>query len=184
MNGLPTVTRDIAAITAAATYSDEWAVAVLDAIAWQRHDALSELQAVVDRWPHLRGIGTVRRALPLVRTGAQSPFESLSRTRLVAAHVPEPTLQVPLYDASGLIGIVDMLWQDQRVIGECDGLLKYTDRNDLLREKVREDRLRALGFVVVRWTWSDLMHDPQEVADRVRRAFAVAAASPWVRALA
>ena len=174
VDGLPTVTRDIAAVTAAAACSPEWAVAVLDAVAWQRPDATAELRAIVDRWPWLRGVGTVRGALGLVRPGAQSPFESLSRVRLMGHGLPEPRLQVPFHDAAGLIGYADMTWDGWGVIGECDGLAKYVDRDDLVREKIREDRLRALGFVVVRWTWHELMNDSAAVASRIVRARAVA----------
>ncbi len=170
VDGLPTVTRDIAAVTAAAECSHEWAVAVLDAAAWQRPDGVDALGAVVDRWPWLRGVGTVRAALGLVRPGAQSPFESLSRVRLVGHGLPEPRLQVPFHDRAGLIGYADMAWDQWRVIGECDGLAKYADRDDLIREKLREDRLRALGFAVVRWTWRELMSDSAAVASRVLSA--------------
>ncbi len=171
VDGVATVTREIAAITTAASGCEEWAVAVLDAVAWQRPEVLAEFAAQVERWSRLRGIGVVRRALPLVRCGAQSPFESLSRVRLVAGGIPEPRLQVPFYDANGLIGYADMTWDGPRVIGECDGLVKYEARADVVREKLREDRLRALGFTVVRWTWRELMSDPAAVRARVRHAF-------------
>jgi hypothetical protein len=50
-------------------------------------------------------------------------------------------------------------------VGEADGLGKYGTEPDvggrgwveqLRREKAREDRLRDLGFEVVRWTATDL----------------------------
>lgn len=129
---------------------------------------------VTECWPRLRGIGTVRRALPRVRAGAQSPLESLSRVRLTDLGLPEPDLQVPFYDADGLVGYADMVWDEWRVIGECDGLVKYQSRDDLVREKAREDRLRALGYIVVRWTWEEIMRNPAAVVARIRRAIAQA----------
>ena len=42
------------------------------------------------------------------------------------------------------------------------------------QEKIREDRIRALGWHVVRWTWQDL-EDPKELAERIRRALAYGA---------
>ena len=50
-------------------------------------------------------------------------------------------------------------------------MLKYTDPSALRREKVREDRLRELGYEVVRLTWADL-DDPSLVARRLEAAFA------------
>jgi hypothetical protein len=50
-------------------------------------------------------------------------------------------------------------------------------REALIREKLREDRLRALGLEVVRVTWSDLDH-PARTAMRIRQAFARARRTP------
>jgi len=38
---------------------------------------------------------------------------------------------VSLGDADGFIGRVDFLWREQRVVGESDGMGKYTDILDL-----------------------------------------------------
>ena len=74
-----------------------------------------------------------------------------------------------IYDENGLIGYVDMWWPDLNVIGEADGLVKYTSRDDVVREKRREDRLRALGPAVVRWTFEDIESRPQSVVAAIRR---------------
>ena len=170
LGGIPTVSRDLAAISAAATYSNDWALSVLDAAAWKRPEAIERLAAIADDWPRLRGIGAVRSMLPFVRTGAQTPLESISRLRLAKAGLPEPRLQYPLYDRGGLIGYADMGWPELGVIGECDGLMKYQSGEVLIQEKRREDRIRALGFIVVRWTWDDIIRHSEEVAAQVWRA--------------
>ena len=172
-SGLPCVSREVAAISAAAGATIEWAVAILDAASWQRDDALAQLEAMHGEWAYLRGIGTVRAAMPCVRTGAQTPLESISRYRLVMAGLPEPELQVRFDDRTGLIGYVDMWWPTLGVIGEADGLVKYTDRDTLVAEKHREDRLRRLGFIVVRWTWREIIETPHLVAQRIWEAAAV-----------
>lgn len=90
--------------------------------------------------------------------------------------LPDPQLQVPIRDAAGdLVGVVDFLFADARTIVEFDGALKYGSREDLLAEKRREDRLRQLGYEVVRVTWADLAY-PDRIAARVAAAFARAAA--------
>lgn len=90
--------------------------------------------------------------------------------------LPTPELQVPMRDGAGaLVGVVDFLFRQQRTIVEFDGALKYDDRGDLVAEKHREDRLRELGYEVVRLSWSDLAH-PDRVHAKVRAAFARAAA--------
>lgn len=173
VRGLPVVSRALAALSTAALSDPEWAVVTMDAACWQSPDTVDMLRRLVDDWPRLLGIGTVRRALPSVRTGAQTPLESLSRVRLMAHGVPEPALQTPLHDRQGLIGYVDMLWDDLGVVGEADGALKYGHREVLLQEKAREDRIRALGYVVVRWTWDEILRDPQWVAARIQAGAAL-----------
>ena len=54
--------------------------------------------------------------------------------------------------------------------GEADGTTKYADREVLIAEKRREDRLRALGLQVVRWTWQDLARDPWRLQVRLGQA--------------
>lgn len=170
IGGIQVVSRALAAFSAGAECSLERAICLLDAAAWQEERVIIECAEYLDQWPRLRGIGVLRRAVPLMRTGAQSPLESISRVRLVNRGLPEPQLQMPFHDRAGLIGYTDMTWRDWKVIGECDGLAKYQSRDDLVAEKRREDRLRALGFTVVRWTWDDIVSRPGEVAARIRAA--------------
>lgn len=69
------------------------------------------------------------------------------------------------------MGRVDFLWRKRRTIGEADGRGKYADDGrSLWNEKRREDRLRELGFEVVRWAAADLSA-PGRLGERVRAAF-------------
>ncbi|KRE60052.1 type IV toxin-antitoxin system AbiEi family antitoxin domain-containing protein [Nostocoides sp. Soil756] len=102
-----------------------------------------------------------------------------TRTRLLLADLGyEATSQVRVRDEAGsVVARVDLLvgaW----VVVEFDGLVKYEGaegRAALAAEKAREDRLRALGYEVVRLTWADLAR-PQRVAALVRSAVERAAA--------
>lgn len=170
--GLPTVDPRLAAWSAALTSEVDWGVAAMDAVAWQSPEALEAMAEHQARWGHLSGAGGAAEALRLARTGAQSPLESLSRVRLVRLGLPEPKLQVPLYDDQGLIGIVDMLFEEFGVVGEADGAMKYANREDLIEEKGREDRIRASGYPVSRWGWQDAMRGMARVASEIRRASA------------
>jgi len=76
-----------------------------------------------------------------------------------------------------LLGRGDFGWEEQQVVGEFDGRVKYgrclrpgQDPGDaVFEEKQREDAFRAEGWGVVRWTWGDL-EVPAVVGARVRRA--------------
>ena len=94
--------------------------------------------------------------------------------------LPPPELQVTLArDEWGNPRItVDFFWPDFGVVGEADGLLKYGNDDQglaLRNEKLRQEEIEAMGFVVVRWTWDDIWRRPDWVAARIRNAFGEAA---------
>lgn len=109
-----------------------------------------------------------RRAETVLRFAdgrAESPGESLSRALIRLLGAPAPDLQVEFSDWRGRIGFVDFYWSEANLIGEFDGRVKYPDPRLLdvpssaeavVKEKRREDRLRAQGPRICRWTWLDL----------------------------
>lgn len=124
------------------------------------------------RWT-IRQLGSIRgarlalAALPHVDGRRESPLESWSHAHFVAWSLPLPIPQVDVYDADGLIGRVDFDWSDAGVVGEADGRLKYTEPEALFAEKRREDRLRATGRTVIRWSWEDLARHPDALRRRL-----------------
>lgn len=134
---------------------------------------------LVRNWP---GARTASKVVPFADGRAETPAESRTRVVFDVEGLPTPELQVRIHDGSGqLVAEVDFLFREQRVIAEFDGRLKYAgdaaaSADTVYREKRREDRLRALGFVVVRISWTDLQY-PSYTANRVRQAFRTAAAA-------
>lgn len=173
--GIPCVGWPSAAVTSALGVPQDWQVALFDAALWDGRATVDELAAAVERWRHLGGTRQLLEALALARPGAQTVLETRSRLALMSQGLPEPELQVAFHDDRGLIGRVDMWWPEFGVIGEADGLLKYGSGQDVVREKAREDRLRALGWIVVRWTWGEITTSPGMVASRIRAAARLAA---------
>jgi hypothetical protein len=107
-------------------------------------------------WP---GVRRARELLKLATPLAESPLESLTRLALHDDGFPEPELQVVIEDpARGWKYRADMLLREHALILELDGLAKY-DGDALRREKVRETRLRWLGYRVVRLLWEDVVYD-------------------------
>lgn len=127
----------------------------------------TEVEVMAQRFGGFAGGATLRDAVRAADGLAANPGESLSRGLMLGfPEVPEPRLQHGFVDAAGdLIGFADFDW-DGRVVGEFDGRHKYQKylrpgesvEDAVIREKYREDRLRALGIHVMRWTWRDLMN--------------------------
>ena len=140
------------------------AVAIGDAALRQGAD-LGELLAVLGRVGPRRGVASARRALDLLDGTSESYGESVSRVLLHQQGLPAPLPQTLVFDRHGVfVGRVDFAWPALGVIGEFDGRIKYgrdldpeQDPTEVLwHEKQREDLLRELGWLVVRWIWADL----------------------------
>ncbi|MFE0752057.1 hypothetical protein [Gordonia sp. NPDC058843] len=136
-------------------------------------ELMSGMLATRARWP---GIAAARRALDNADRLSESVGESWSRAQMIAAGLPAPRLQHTFRTSDGEVR-ADFDWEG-RLIGEFDGIQKYglrpgeTPREALIREKRREDALRAQGLMVVRWTWG--MLERAELVDHLR---------PWLEKL-
>lgn len=141
----------------------EQAVAALDAglrLGASREDLAARLSMLGGT----RGISALRAALEFADGAAESPGESVSRVVIERAGLPRPELQVSMrFDHGRLVYRPDFLWREQRIVGEFDGRVKYAGghgsaADQIMAEKRRERRIRAAGWAVIRWTWSDLQH--------------------------
>lgn len=128
-----------------------------------------------------RGLTQARRTAALLDARSESPGESMSRVVFAEHGIPMPTPQFEVFDGQGrFVARSDFGWEEQRTLGEFDGKKKYgqlllrpgqSPEDALFEEKQREDRLRDLGWQVVRWIWADLFA-PAGFLSRVHRAFA------------
>lgn len=120
----------------------------------------------------------VLRVLNAADPRSQSAGESFSRALMIVHGFPAPDLQREFRDRHGLVGFSDFDWEELKIIGEFDGYEKYsaqrflrgrTPSSVVVEEKKREDRLRTLGYTVVRWIWDDLKR-PERLIAQLRAA--------------
>lgn len=131
---------------------------------------LARLLTVTEFWP---GGPMARAALAFGNGLSESVGESRLRVLIHELGLPAPVPQYVFEDAVGFVARVDFYFPEHRTVVEFDGLVKYAggSADALVQEKMREDRLRALGLEVVRFTWADLDRR-HAVATRLREAFA------------
>lgn len=125
-----------------------------------------DILVAISRLPSASQRTRAARVLDVANGQSQSAGESISRAIMIEHNFSQPALQIPVHDSAGLIGYPDFLWEELKVIGEFDGYEKYSAQKYLqgktpsrvvVEEKRREDRLRALGYTVVRWGWKDVV---------------------------
>ncbi|HEX6360037.1 endonuclease domain-containing protein [Actinophytocola sp.] len=116
-----------------------------------------------------RGRRRAEILLDLATGLAESPAESWLLLKLFDAGLPIPAQQVPVADLDGNVRFrLDFAWEEVRVALEYDGFAAHVGRG--LRDAVRENELRRLGWTVIRATAADL-RDPAELLAAIRQAF-------------
>lgn len=178
LDGVPVTSLARTVVDLGRSLSFEQAVTAGDA-ALRAGCAADELSAVLVRARSRPGVAAARRAVEFSDGRSESPGESLSRIVCWRAGLPAPELQFEVFDDDGiLVGRTDFCWEAERTLGEFDGKVKYgrllkpgeASSDVIYREKRREDALRALGWQVVRWNWTDLRAG-RVLAERLQRAF-------------
>lgn len=179
VDGLPVTTPARTFVDLARTLPPATSVAAGDAIlrSGVAYDVLAE---AVELGAGRHGIAAARRALRLLDGRAESAGESVSRVLMAERGLPRPEPQLVIRNDQGeFVARVDFAWPSLGVVGEFDGRVKYgrtfNPDGDLAQvlwdEKQREDQLRRLGWLVVRWTWDDL-DDHRTLERRLRTALA------------
>lgn len=137
---------------------------------------LPELRQMVEAHSGTRGIRNARAALELIRVGADSPPETFTRLDLVEAGLPEPELNVIVFDDRGR----PLLWPDgayrkYRISLQYDGV--HHNNPDQYRRDIRRlETTEALGWQEVRISKEDLSGDRPAV---VRKVAAALRANGW-----
>lgn len=175
---LTSVARTVVDVGRTAPFAQ--AVVVADAALRTAATTRTALRAVLDAEPGRHGNAAAARVVAFADGRAASPGESRSRALFHAAGVAPASLQHEVRGHEGRLATVDFWWDGSPpVVGEFDGEIKYgrllrpgrTAGQEIVEEKIREDRLRDLGLHVVRWTWRDLA-EPAELLRRIRHRLA------------
>jgi len=139
------------------------AVASVDSALRQKLVTVEELAGALRSLPAGRGRGLVRRVLELADPAAGSVLESLCRVLMVEAGIQRPEPQYVVRHGGRWVGRVDFAWPDDRVIVETDGFAFHSDRASYRKDRRRHNALLLAGWRVLRFSWEDVVHDPDYV---------------------
>jgi len=143
----------------------ESAVIACDHALQQRLVAPAELAIALERARHRPGNAAARRAVGFADGRAESPGESRSRVLIHRLGLAPPELQIDVHDRfHTVLGRTDLGYVEDAALIEFDGKVKYgkllrtgeSPSEVVVREKLREDAIRAVGTSVLRIVWSEL----------------------------
>ena len=189
VDGVRVVKPVLAALQVAATHGAEAGLVALDGVLHraQQHDvdgtgrpdgpesAEARRQVAAALGLTWGSPATVSLVAELADGRVESAGESRCRWLLRVLGLGPTTPQFPVRDGPDLVGRADLKLDRWDVLVEFDGAGKYSDPGALLAEKDREDRIRSLGYEVVRIRWADLAR-PHLVRQRILAAIARAEA--------
>lgn len=115
--------------------------------------SIDAIQEVIDRRPKVKGIRMAREVLPLLRPGVDSPQESRLRVMIDDAGLPEPAVTRPIFDGRGIyISTPDLQYEEYKIALEYEGDYHRSDPVQWGKDIERDDRLRAMGWIVLRFS--------------------------------
>jgi very-short-patch-repair endonuclease len=126
-----------------------------------------EILEAIARAPYAKGVANLRALL--AQTGPQrltrSKYERKLLKLIAAAQLPRP---LPNAKVEGIE--VDLCWPDHRLIVEFDSLAFHSDRTAFEKDRLRDQRLTAAGYRVIRITARQLDTTPEAVIARIAQA--------------
>jgi very-short-patch-repair endonuclease len=140
------------------------AVVAVDALLHSRLVTPAELAAYAAERRDWTGGPQALRVLPLASPLAESPMETRLRLLLVLAGLPPPRVQHPVGSMR-----LDLAYPEARLGVEYEGD-HHRDRRQFSADLARANRLRLLGWTVLRFTADDVLRHPGRTVDQVTKA--------------
>lgn len=112
------------------------------------------------------GSSQMRRVAAHASARAANPFESALRALAIESGL-RVRPQTPLY-AEEFLGRPDLVDPDLRVVLEADSFAWHGSRSALRKDARRYNRFVIHGWLVLRFSWEDVMHDQDYVRSVLR----------------
>jgi hypothetical protein len=126
-----------------------------------------QVRELLERARGRPGVGLLRSVLQI--EGGPALTRSVAEQRMLrlvrGAGLPLPDVNARLFGFE-----IDFLWRAQRLALEVDGFAYHADPVAFQRDRLRDAELAARGWAVMRVTWHQLTHTPEQVLSRLRAA--------------
>ena len=182
IDGMPVADPVLTWLTLARTYDVPWLVSVGDALVTSADNypglrgprpacSIEDLARGVEGWGAMTGIGRLRLALPLVRIGVESPWESITRVLMLDGGLPEPEVNADVTHDGVFVARPDLIYRDARIAIQYDGDGHRSDRTQWQADVARDAALRAIGWEVIHVT-QETLSEPWRLVALIRATLA------------
>jgi very-short-patch-repair endonuclease len=144
------------------------AVVLCDSALREGDVQLSALRVAARSLPGRGQAARVRRVLDLCDPESGSVLESVLRVRMVLDGIAGFATQQALSDSTGRHVLrADFVFEGARLVVEVDGQKWH---QDVERDRRRDNQLAVLGWRVLRFRWTEVVHHPASVLQDIREA--------------
>ena len=143
-----------------------WLRAALDSALRQRRTNLAWIHRALNTYGKgRRGVACLRKLVSEHQREDEVPDSVLESMGLELAHATKrkPKLHWRILEGAQLIAEVDFAWPEVRLCVELDGWTQHRTRAAFVRDRARDRALLRLGWVVLRFTWQDVVEDRESV---------------------
>jgi very-short-patch-repair endonuclease len=158
-------------ITCALTLPTRDAVAVADSALRTGRVSLARLREAQRGRRGMPGLTALSRTVRLADPRSGSVLESMLRVLLCQHGLVPPSTQHVIRRRDGsFVSRVDFCWPDRRLVVEADGRRWHDPADARDADRRRANDLELLGWGLLRFTWADVVHQPEYVVETVRAA--------------
>ena len=119
------------------------------------------------------GVTKLRALRDRAVSGSRSEAEQRMGRLLKRSRTGQWIANFPLVDEAGdIVAEIDFADPHLRIAIEVDGRAYHSDRKSFERDRVRQNLLIVEGWIVLRFTWEQIINDPEGVIRTIRAAIA------------
>ena len=134
---------------------------------------LVAVQRVLAQATGRRGARVAAKALGIPGIRTRSDLEELFLALCERAGLPRPLVNMPIV-VGGTHVEADFAWPELRLIVETDGWATHGTHAAFVNDRRRDRMLAAAGWRVLRFTWYEIEHQPEKVAEELAVHLALA----------
>ncbi|SDF52060.1 endonuclease domain-containing protein [Klenkia brasiliensis] len=140
---------------------------LIDAVRDHRLDA-ETLHRATTRRPNIGGHRDLVLAVDLVADGVRSELEALGVLRVFRHRsLPRSRGQVPVRCPDGITRHLDRAWEEAMLAVELDGAAFHSSAQQRADDLARDALLASMGWLVLRFTYAEVLRDPDGVRAKV-----------------